>query len=150
MSAADLQQSPIHDNSGAPGAPQVDSTPVLRRSRSDRVVFGIAGGLGRYLGVDPVIIRIGLVLLTVFGGGGVLLYLIGLVVIPEEAEGEVTAGAVGTGTGSNNVAFILGAALVVVGSLSLLTRLLPDLGFLVGPALLIGAGALVIAMGGRR
>ena len=150
MSSADMRETSLPEVSGPPQPPPVSQAPVLRRSRDDRVVFGVAGGLGRYLGVDPVIIRIGLVLLTVFGGSGVLLYLIGLVVIPEEAEGEVPVAAARTGAASANAVFVLGAALVIIGSLSLVTRLVPGLGHLVGPALLIGAGALVITLGGRR
>jgi phage shock protein C len=114
------------------------------------VVFGVAGGLGRYLGVDPVLVRIGFVLLTVFGGSGVLLYLIGLIAIPEEAEGEEAYAAPAGGWAGSNVAVILGAVLVLVGSLTLVGRLLPGLDHLVGPALLIAAGALVIGLGGRR
>jgi phage shock protein C len=150
MSSTDMRQDPVGQVSDPPPAPPLPQAPVLRRSRDDRVVFGVAGGLGRYLGVDPVIIRIGLVLLTVFGGSGVLLYLIGLVVIPDQAEGEVPATVVRTGAGGQNAVFVLGAVLVVLGSLSLVTRLVPGLSNLIGPALLIGVGALVITMGGRR
>jgi phage shock protein C len=150
MSSANVSQQSANELPGLPETPQAGSGPVLRRSRDDRVVFGIAGGLGRYLGVDPVIIRIGLVLLAVFGGSGVLLYLIGLVVIPEEAEGEMPVPGARTGAAGQNAVFLLGAALVVIGSLTLLTRMLPGVNHLVGPALLIGAGALVITMGGRR
>jgi phage shock protein C len=150
MSSTNVSQQSVNELPGPPETPQATPGPVLRRSRDDRVVFGIAGGLGRYLGVDPVIIRIGLVLLAVFGGSGVLLYLIGLVVIPEEAEGEVTGPAARTGGTGQNAVFWLGATLVIIGSLTLVTRMLPGLDHLVGPVLLIGAGALVITMGGRR
>jgi phage shock protein C len=52
------------------------ATRLLRRSREDRVIAGVCGGLGRYLEVDPVLLRIALVILTVSGGLGVLLYLV--------------------------------------------------------------------------
>lgn len=149
MSSTDVREGPVSQVPGVPEPPPVQQ-PVLRRSRQDRMVFGVAGGLGRYLGVDPVIIRIALVLLTLFGGSGVLLYLIGLVVIPEEAEGETAAGIARTGAPGQNVVFVLGAALVVIGSLSLVTRLVPGFDHLLGPALLIGVGALVLTLGGRR
>lgn len=55
------------------------------RSRSDRVVAGVAGGFGRYFGVDPVLIRLGLVLLTFAGGIGALVYLVAWLIVPEEA-----------------------------------------------------------------
>ena len=56
----------------------------LTRSRTDRVVAGIAGGMGEYFAIDPVIVRI-IWLLLIFGGGtGILIYLICWLVIPEE------------------------------------------------------------------
>jgi phage shock protein PspC (stress-responsive transcriptional regulator) len=48
----------------------------LTRSSSDRVLAGVAGGLGRYFGVDPVIFRIGFGLSVFFGGLGALAYLL--------------------------------------------------------------------------
>jgi phage shock protein PspC (stress-responsive transcriptional regulator) len=46
----------------------------LRRSRSDRKISGVAGGLGRHLDIDPTVIRVVLVVLCFFGGAGFLLY----------------------------------------------------------------------------
>ena len=48
-------------------APGPSRRVVLRRSRDDKVIAGVAGGLGRYLGVDPVIIRVAFVVLAVSG-----------------------------------------------------------------------------------
>ena len=65
----------------------------LTRSRKDRVLFGVCGGLSRSLGVDPVLIRIGFVLLgfaTAFVGMG-FFYLILAVLIPVEDDVEVPA-----------------------------------------------------------
>ena len=47
--------------------------PPLRRSQSDRVLAGVAAGFARWLGIDPVIVRVVLVVLAVFGGSGLLL-----------------------------------------------------------------------------
>lgn len=55
----------------------------LYRSRNDRIIAGICGGLGQYFNIDPVIIRILWVILS-FSGGGFLAYLICIFVIPEE------------------------------------------------------------------
>jgi phage shock protein C len=136
----------------APGpAPGAGPDRLLRRTTDDRVLFGVAGGLARYLGVDPVVVRVAFVLLAVFGGSGVLLYLIGLIAIPEERPGDAT-GAVGTAPrpGGGTVAVVLGAALVLIGALTLIGQVFPGAGDLVGPLLLLGAGALVIVWGGRR
>ncbi|MBK8947141.1 MAG: PspC domain-containing protein [Ignavibacteriae bacterium] len=56
----------------------------LYRSRSKKVIAGVGGGLGDYIGVDPVIIRILLILFTIFSGFGILVYIILWVVIQEE------------------------------------------------------------------
>jgi phage shock protein C len=45
---------------------------VVRRSRSERVVAGVCGGIGRYLGVDPVLLRIAFVILALANGLGVI------------------------------------------------------------------------------
>jgi phage shock protein PspC (stress-responsive transcriptional regulator) len=55
-------------------APAPPARPPLRRSRSNRKIAGVAGGLGRYGGVDPLVVRIILVVLAVYGGSGILIY----------------------------------------------------------------------------
>ena len=63
------------------------STPRrLTRRSSERVLAGVASGLGDYTGVDPVFFRIGFIILTIAGGSGILLYLLGWLVIPEEHQ----------------------------------------------------------------
>lgn len=46
----------------------------LTRSRDDRLLGGVAGGLGEFLGVDPTLVRIVFVLVALFGGSGFVLY----------------------------------------------------------------------------
>ena len=60
--------------------------PPLVRSRSDRKVAGVCGGIATYLGIDPLILRIVVVVLTLFGGSGLLLYAAGWLLIPDEGE----------------------------------------------------------------
>ena len=73
-----------------PEQPQPETPPGpsserrLTRSRHDRMLAGVAGGIGEYFDIDPAIIRIGFVALTIFGGSGVLLYLLGWLLIPEQ------------------------------------------------------------------
>jgi len=69
-----------------PESPSGGSPPPKRllRSRTDRILAGVGGGLGRYFGVDPVLIRIALVVLAFFGGAGVLLYLAAALLVPSE------------------------------------------------------------------
>jgi phage shock protein PspC (stress-responsive transcriptional regulator) len=65
---------------------------VLRRSYEDRMLGGVAGGLARYFGVDTMLVRIGFVVTTVFGGAGIVLYLAGLLLIPEDGSDQSIAG----------------------------------------------------------
>jgi phage shock protein C len=59
----------------------------LRRSRTDRMVGGVCGGLAESLGVDAAVIRIGLVTLTVLGfGAGIVLYAAIWMLAPETDE----------------------------------------------------------------
>jgi phage shock protein PspC (stress-responsive transcriptional regulator) len=53
----------------------------------------VSGGLARYFNVDTMIVRIAFVVLTVFGGAGIPLYLAGLLLIPEEGSDQSIAGA---------------------------------------------------------
>lgn len=55
---------------------------LLRRRTSDRVLGGVAGGLGDYFNVDPLLIRIGFVGLMIFGGAGLVLYVVAWLLIP--------------------------------------------------------------------
>jgi phage shock protein PspC (stress-responsive transcriptional regulator) len=68
-----------------PAGPAPESpTRRLSRSRGDRVATGLAGGLGRYFGVDPVIFRVVFAVLALFGGSGIVLYLVGWLAVPDE------------------------------------------------------------------
>ena len=58
----------------------------IRRSRSDRKVAGVAGGLARHLDIDPVILRVAFVVLTFFGGVGLLLYVALWLLLPEDGS----------------------------------------------------------------
>src|SRR5262249_50359286 len=58
----------------------------LERSRSDRMVAGVAGGLARYFDIHPVVSRVGSVVLTLLGGAGIIIYLALAVVMPEEGK----------------------------------------------------------------
>jgi len=56
----------------------------LYRSRSEKKIAGVCGGLARYMGIDPVIPRLIWVVLALAWGAGILAYLICWLVIPKE------------------------------------------------------------------
>ena len=56
----------------------------LYRSRRERMIAGVCGGIGEYFNVDPTLIRLGWVILSVMSGGlGLFGYLVAWVIIPE-------------------------------------------------------------------
>lgn len=57
-----------------------------RRARRGRKIAGVAAGIGNRYGIDPVIVRVALVVTTVLGGLGVLLYLLGWLLLPDERD----------------------------------------------------------------
>ena len=62
----------------------------LHRSRTDKMIGGVCGGLGEYFGVDPTIVRVVWVAITLFGGAGILAYLILWIIMPLDPEGPVS------------------------------------------------------------
>lgn len=58
----------------------------LYRSRTNRIIAGVAGGLGEYFDIDPTLVRVIFILLSVFHGGGVIIYLILWLIVPEEGS----------------------------------------------------------------
>ncbi len=70
----------------SPGAVPSEPRPPLRRSKTERIAGGVAGGLGRTFGVDPVVFRVIFAVLTVIGGSGLLLYLLFWLLLPEEGS----------------------------------------------------------------
>jgi phage shock protein PspC (stress-responsive transcriptional regulator) len=54
----------------------------LYKSRTERMIDGVCGGVAEYFNLDPTLVRIAWVLLTLFGGSGILLYIIAMIVIP--------------------------------------------------------------------
>jgi phage shock protein PspC (stress-responsive transcriptional regulator) len=67
---------------------QSASIKELHRSRDDRIMAGVAGGLGRYFDISPTFFRIGFAILTLVGGAGILLYIAAWLVIPDEGESD--------------------------------------------------------------
>jgi phage shock protein PspC (stress-responsive transcriptional regulator) len=63
---------------------------LLRRRTSDRVLGGVAGGLGDYFNIDPLLVRIGFVGLMIFGGAGLVLYVVGWLLIPADGHDAST------------------------------------------------------------
>ena len=61
----------------------------LKRSTSDTVIAGVCGGIGTYLDIDPVLVRIVLMLFTLLGGAGLLFYLVCWICMPADTDSQV-------------------------------------------------------------
>ncbi len=59
-------------------------TKRLFRSRKDRIIGGVCGGLGNYLNIDPVLVRVVWAILFFAAGAGFLAYILAWIIIPEE------------------------------------------------------------------
>jgi signal transduction histidine kinase len=89
----------------------------ITRSQSNRVIVGVAGGLAERLGVDPILVRIAFVLLTIAGGVGLIAYL--LLAFATEHAGRGRPAAARQPTRRRTLAF----ALIMAGTLLLLREL---------------------------
>ena len=98
-------QDPTTPHAAAPGS-EPPAPRRLYKSRTDRMLGGVCGGLAEYFGIDPVIVRVIAVALVFAGGAGLLLYLAAWLLIPEEGS-EPGAGAGRTATIVGAVALVL-------------------------------------------
>jgi phage shock protein C len=99
----------------------------LYRSRRNRMIGGVCGGIADYFNIDPVIVRIIAVAFFFMGGSALLAYVIGLIVIPNEpfdlpaaekresAPVTVTAAAPAAKSSSDAVPLFLGIVLIIIG-----------------------------------
>jgi phage shock protein C len=133
---------------GDPGATADVVQPRLRRSRDDKVLAGVCGGMGRYFDTDPLWFRLGFVVVTLATGIGILAYLIAWIAIPEATEDEeVVPGRHGD---QSQLPVIGGIVLVGLGLALLAEQLLPRLSDLMWPAAVVAAGIGLVFLGVRR
>jgi phage shock protein C len=75
---------PVTDNEKGTN---MDATRRLYRSRSDRKLAGVCGGLAQFFNLDPTLIRVLFVVLAVLGGSGILIYLAMWIMVPNQPQG---------------------------------------------------------------
>ncbi len=62
----------------------------LYRSKSNKVIAGVCGGIGGYFNIDPVILRLLVILATIFSGGIIILtYILAIIIIPKENDTNI-------------------------------------------------------------
>ncbi len=125
----------------------------LRRSSSDRKIAGVAGGLGRYAGVDPLVFRVLLVVLAIFGGSGFLLYALGWLLVPADGESESEGQRLLNGRSTRSVTGVLALVVVVVVGIFVTGTVIdsgPGLGGLGLLVVIVAVAVLVSRTGGPR
>ena len=143
--------------SGPPARPQ------LRRSRTDKVLGGVNGGLAEYSGIDALLWRVGFVALTLAAGTGLLVYLLLWVLMPSGPEGaaapatqqRAVAPREPAGPRSPIPGVTVAALLILVGALALINRFtawdVDGTGYFGAALLVVGAGLVATAFSrGRR
>ena len=154
--------------SAPPPAPPVDPPPAwqpppppagppartqLRRSRTDKVIGGVNGGLAEYSGIDPLLWRVGFVALAFAGGTGVLVYLLLWLLMPAGPYGDAPAAVAGrpakaakppAGPRSPVPGVTVAGLLIVVGLLVMVDRFTP---LELGPRAFFGSVLLVVGLG---
>ena len=133
------------DNASGTNSPRERWLRRPRRSTGDRKIAGVAGGLGRAFGIDPVLIRVAFVVLTVFGGFGGLLYVLGWLLLPADGD-EVSAAEALLGRGRSSVPPPLAVGLGIVAVIAAFSMFSWGLPFL---PLAIG-GVIVLAIMRKR
>jgi len=131
----------MNETTTQPLPPEPHQPRRLYRARDGRIIGGVCAGLGRYFDVDPIIFRIGAVVLAFVGGAGLLAYLAALLLIPAEDSPDAEAG---TTAGRNRWLVLAGVVVLLCvtwpfflgGGLAVAALLVPL-------AILVAAGVLV-------
>jgi len=135
----------------------MENTKRLYRSNTVKVIGGVCGGLSDYLSIDVALLRVAFVLLVLFGGSGVLVYIIMWIAIPAQVGNFDTYEDISEKKSpdestdrtkkheNSNGGMIAGIVLILVGLLFLADRLIPYSHIIdLWPLLLVGLGVLLI------
>jgi signal transduction histidine kinase/phage shock protein PspC (stress-responsive transcriptional regulator) len=138
---------------GSPPRPPIAGLPEgLARRRDERMVAGVCAGVARWLGVDPIVVRLAACILALANGAGLLLYLVAWALLPEEAAGAADqAEAPGAGRGTKRGSQLaLAVGCITLGALLLVRWITPFfLDQIVWPAAVAATGiGLVLARAG--
>ncbi len=121
----------------------------LERSRSDRMLAGVCGGLASYFEIHPAFYRVGFVVLTLLGGAGILIYVAAALVMPDEGKPDSVASAALRDRRDRPWPLIGLALLAMAGAILLSRATLWPRGDVWVVFLLAGAGILFITRHGK-
>lgn len=116
----------------------------LYRSKNERMLSGVAGGIAEYYDVDPVLVRLAFVLLLFLNGIGLLIYIAAIFLVPvkpihssyneqadnsAEVNAEETSAAVNNEEKPKNGKMIFGSILIIIGTMLLVDDIFPAFDF---------------------
>lgn len=117
-----VQRGPVpHPGGMSENTVEQSAVKRLERSRSDRMLAGVSGGLARYFDMHPAFFRVGFVVLTLIGGAGIIIYLAAALVIPDEGREDSVAAEI-LKQRHDRVWPLVGLGLVAVAAFVLLSR----------------------------
>ncbi len=119
----------------------------LTRSKQDRMIAGVAGGMATHLNVDAAWLRIAWLALLLLGPG-LILYIIAWIAVPESENADPLP--VRAARAGDNGRLIVGGLLVLIGGSLLANRYLPWMEDLILPSILIAVGVGVIVYSIRK
>jgi phage shock protein PspC (stress-responsive transcriptional regulator) len=132
---------------GAVPPPPPYARPPLRRSRTDKVIGGVSGGLAEYTGVDALLWRVGFIALVFAGGTGFVVYLLLWLLMPARPVDPAAAAAAPSAPPeprSPVPGITLAALLIVVGLTALVAR---TTSWSPGPVVFLAVALLVVGIG---
>lgn len=123
----------------------------LKRNPRNKVIAGVCSGLADHLKLDPTLVRLIFVLLAIFAFGGVIVYVVLWVILPEDDyitdystqtdENEIYTQSSQNGKGQ----LIIGLTMIIIGGLFLILAFIPQFNFWeFWPVGLIVAGILIL------
>ncbi len=113
---------------------------TLRRSREDKVLAGVAGGLGQHLGINAWWFRWAFIFLAFAGGAGVLLYIAAWIFIPEPGEDETAVSRWLSTLDFSDVGTVVGVALIGAAALIVATSVFDISGAFIAAGILFALG----------
>jgi phage shock protein PspC (stress-responsive transcriptional regulator) len=117
----------------------------LRRSATDRFLGGVAGGIAATYGIDPIIVRVAFVVASMFGGSGIIAYLVLWAVLPVD-DGSMAL----VSRRRYEPGHLIGFVLLTLGTIAIFDRVIPDRGRdafdVFWPLALIGGGIAILVL----
>ncbi|MBC7320514.1 PspC domain-containing protein [bacterium] len=116
----------------------------IYRSKKNRMIAGVCGGIAEYLNIDPAIVRLIMALLVLANGLGIILYILAVIIIPEKPE--ETGGEGPSSYVETHSPVTLGVILIIIGIVAIIWSAGIPMLHIVSPGIFIGAIILIAGL----